>query len=71
MFNFVGGSEGYCICNAEWSQLQPTSLKLLQEDEIIKLSIRMEQDTEPKVIPAKWIKVLNDHVFLRMKLEKQ
>ena len=53
MFDFVGGNEESCVCTADWNKKRLTSLKLLEEEDEIKLSIRMEQDTEPKVIAAK------------------
>ena len=38
---------------ADWNKKRLTLLKLLEEEYEIKLSIRIEQDTEPKVIAAK------------------
>ena len=53
MFDFVGGKEESCICEADWNKKRLTSLKLLEEEDEIKLGIRIEQDTEPKVNAVK------------------
>ena len=56
----------WCVCKTDWSRLHLASLKLLQEDDEIKLSFRIDQDTQTQVIPAK-NKILRQHLFLQMK----
>ena len=48
MFGFVGTSERSCDCEPVWNQTRLALLiKLLQEDdEIVKLGFRIEQDLE-------------------------